>query len=83
MHLKRILYCFQLKRESSISDHINIYMKLLADLTNLDVVIEDEDKALILLNSLPDEGYEIFVLTLINRRIFLSYSEVTTALVNY
>ena len=48
----------------------------------MNVVIDDEDKILILLSSLPDEGYETFVLTLINGRTFLSYSEVTTALVN-
>jgi len=45
-------------------------------------VIEDEDKVLILLSSLPDEGYETFVLTLINERTFLIYRDVTTALVN-
>ena len=66
----------------SISDHINNYTKLLANLTNLDVVVDDEDKALILLSSLPDEGYATFALTLINERTFLSYSEVTAALVN-
>jgi len=32
----------------------------------LDVEIEEENKAVILLNSLPDEEYETFVLTLIN-----------------
>jgi len=37
---------------------------------------------LILLSSLTDEGYEIFVFTLINERTSLSYIEVTTALVN-
>jgi len=58
-------------------------MKLLADLANLDVMFEDEDKVLILLSSLPDEGYETFVLTLINERTSLSYSEVITALVNF
>ena len=52
------------------------------NLTNLDVVIEDEDKALILLSSLPDEGYETFVLNLINGRTSFSYSELTVALVN-
>ena len=83
LHLKRRLYRFQLKGEISISDHINSYTKLLADLTNLDVVIEDEDKALILLRSLPDEGYEIFVLTLINGRTSFSYSKATAALVNH
>ena len=45
-------------------------------------MIEDEDKALILLSSLLNKGYETFVLTLINERTSLSYSEVTAALVN-
>jgi len=36
----------------------------------------------ILLSSLPDEGYEIFVLTLINGRTSLRDSEVTIALVD-
>ena len=48
----------------------------------MDVIIDDEDKALILLSSLSNEGYETFVLNLINERTSLSYSEVTTALVN-
>jgi len=45
LHLKRRLYYFQLKGRIFISDHINNYTKLLADLTNLNVVIENEDKA--------------------------------------
>jgi len=45
---------------------MNNYTKLLAELTNLDEVIKDVNKALILLSSLPDEVYEIFILTLIN-----------------
>jgi len=65
-----------------ISDHININSKLLADLANVDVVIEDEGKTLILLSSLPDVEYETFVITLVNGRISLSYNEVTTALAN-
>ena len=82
LHLERRLYNFQLKRGTSISDHINNYTKLLTDLANLDVVIDDEDKALILLNSLLDEGYETFVLILINGRTSLNHSGMITALVN-
>jgi len=48
----------------------------------VDVVIEDEDKVLILLSSLLDEGYETFVPSLINGRTLLIYSKVTTSLVN-
>ena len=58
-------------------------MKLLADLTNVDVVIEDEDKTFILLSSLPDEDNETFVLTLINGKQSLTYSEVSSAIVNH
>ena len=82
MHFKRRLYRFQLKRRTSISEHINIYTKLLTDLAKLDVVIDDEDKELILLSSLPNEGHETFVLTSINGRISLSYKKVTNTLVN-
>ena len=62
---------------------MNNYTKLLTDLVNVDVAIEEEDKALILLNSLPNEEYEIFILTLINGKQILNYSDVLAALVNY
>ena len=42
---------------------MNNYTKLLADIANVDEVMKDEDKALILLSSLLDDDYEIFVLT--------------------
>ena len=54
-----------------------------SDLINVDVDIEEENKALILLNSLPDEEYETFVLTLINGKQSLNYNDVSAALVNY
>jgi len=45
---------FPKKRGVSISDHTNTYTKLLANLANIDAVIDEEDKALILLSSLPN-----------------------------
>jgi len=62
---------------------MNKYTKLLTDLVNVNVDIEKEDKALILLNSLPDEEYETFVLTLINETQSLNYNDVLAALLNY
>ena len=44
LYLKRKLYRFQLKKGFFISDHINNYTKLLADLPSVDEVISDEDK---------------------------------------
>ena len=44
---------------------MNNYTKFLT-LVNVDVKIDKEDKAVIFLNSLPDEEYKTFTLTLIN-----------------
>ena len=83
LQLKSRLYGFHLKKGVSIDEHMNNYTKLLTDLVNVDVKIEKGDKALILLNSLPEEEYEIFILTLINGKQTLNYSDVLAALVNY
>ena len=82
LHLKRRLYHFQLKRGTSISNHMISYTKRLTDLANVDERIEVKDKALILLSSLPDEEYETFVMTLINGKSSLIYNEVKYAIVN-
>ena len=73
--LKSKLYSFQMQRECSINEHLNRYTKLLTDLVNMDVEIDEEDKAVILLNSLPVEKYETFTLTLINGRKSLNYND--------
>jgi len=64
-------------------EHMNNYTKLLANLANIDMVIEKEDKALILLSYLPDEDYRTFILTLIKSKQSLSYNEVSSTLVNH
>jgi len=72
-----------MKRGISIDEHMNSYTKLLTDLINMNVKIDKEDKTVILLNSLPEEEYETFTLTLINGSQSLNYNEVSAALVNY
>jgi len=83
LQLKSKLYRFQMKRGCSIDEHMNSYTKLLTDLVNVDVEIDKEDKAVILLNSLPQEEYETFTLTLIDGRKSLNCSEVSAAFVSY
>jgi len=62
---------------------MNDYTKLLTDLVNVDMDIEEEDKALIFLDSLLDEEYETFILTLINGKQSLNDNDVSVALLNY
>ena len=56
LQFKRRLYHIQMKRELSIDEHM--YTKLLTDIVNVDMEINEEDKVVILLNSLPEEEYE-------------------------
>ena len=49
----------------------------------MDVKTDEEDKVIILLNSLPAEEYETFTLTFINGRQTLDYHEVSSALASY
>ena len=50
-----------------MNEHLNRYTKLFTNLVNVDVKV-DEEKAVILLNSLPAEEYATFTLTFINGR---------------
>ena len=68
LQLKRRLYHFQMKREIFVDEHMNRYTKFLTDLVNVDVEIDEEDKTVIILNSLLREEYETFTLTLINEK---------------
>ena len=62
--------------------HLEEFNKLLAKLANLEEMIKDEDKALILMNSLP-ESYEPFVTTWIYGKEILKYGEISSALMNH
>ena len=57
LQLKSKLYSFQMQRGCSINEHLNRYMRLLTELVNMDVETSEQDKAVILLNSLPREEY--------------------------
>jgi hypothetical protein len=49
---------------SDLSQHINVFNQIIGDLKRVDVKFEDEDKALMLLNSLPTfSTYENLVTT--------------------
>ncbi|GFZ02006.1 hypothetical protein Acr_15g0006150 [Actinidia rufa] len=62
-------------------EHLNAFNKILADLQNLDVEIDDEDKALLLLNSLPDK-YEHLTTTLLYGKDEIKFNDVSNTLMN-
>ena len=59
--------------------HLDDFNKIILDLNNLGVKIEEEDQAIILLSSLP-KMYEHFVDTILYGKDTLTMSEVKAAL---
>ena len=81
LYLKKKFFRFQYKMGTPMAEHLNAFNKLLADLQNLDVEISDEDKALVLLNSLPDT-YDHLTTTLLYGKDSIHYEDVANALIN-
>ncbi|KAH9657805.1 hypothetical protein KPL70_023225 [Citrus sinensis] len=79
LYIKRRLYTFSMKDEVAMKDHVDEFNKLILDLENVNIILEDEDSALILLSSLP-ESYEHFVDTLLYGRQTLSLKDVKDAM---
>ena len=82
LYLLKRLYRLQLKSGMNISDHIDEFNRLLADLLNLDETFKDEQKAMLLIGSLPDE-LDHLCITLIHGKEKLSFEEVCATLLNY
>jgi len=81
LYLKKRIFRVQHKKGTSMNEHLNDFNKMIADLKNLDVEINDEDKALLLLNSLSDT-YEHLVTTLLYGKENIKFIDVSNALVN-
>ena len=53
LYLKKKLFWFEYTKDTSINDHLDGFNKIISDLLNLEIEIDDEDKAILLFNSLP------------------------------
>ena len=81
LYLKKKLFCFQYRTSISMSEHLNYYNKIFADLQNLEVDVSSEDKALLLLNSLPDT-YDHLITTLLYGKDEIKFDDVSNVLTN-
>lgn len=76
---KKNLYTLQIEKGSSITNYINVFKKIILDLEDINVKINDEDKTIILLFSLPN-SYEHLVDTLIYGRQTITMVDVKETL---
>ena len=84
LYQKQRLYGLKMGEGSDLSQHINMFNQIIGDLKRVDVKLEDEDKALMLLNSLLTSSmYENLVTTLTWGKETLELEDVTGALLAF
>ncbi|CAA0822792.1 Uncharacterized mitochondrial protein AtMg00810 [Striga hermonthica] len=79
LYLKQRLYGLKMQEGNDLGQHVNIFNQVVTDLASLKVKMEDEDKAMILLCSLPS-SYEHMVTTLTYGKEMIKTEEITSAL---
>ncbi|CAJ2662759.1 unnamed protein product [Trifolium pratense] len=67
---------------SNLQQHVNVFQNILTDLTRLGVQMDDEDKAIILLCSLP-ESYDHLVTTLTYGKESITLASISSALLSH
>ena len=79
LYLKKKLYTLKMEDSKDLRKHLDEFNRIVLDLSNIGVKIEDEDQGILLLSSLP-KCYEHFVDTILYGKDTLTMSEVKAAL---
>ena len=70
-----------MKEGTTVLEHLNFFNKIINELLTVDIKIDKEDKALILLSSLP-ESYDHIVTTILYGKETIILEEVTSTLLS-
>jgi len=81
LYLKKQLYGLRMKEGTTVLEHLNFFNKVISELLAVDIKSDEEDKALILLNSLS-ESYDHIVATMLCNKGTLILEEVTPTLLS-
>ncbi len=81
LYLRGKLHTFRMAEGTSLKDHLDEYNKLLLDLSNIGVEVDEEDKALILIYSLP-KSFEHITTTMLYGKETISLEEVEATLLS-
>jgi len=79
LYLKKQLYTLDMRECTNSLSHLNMFNVLITQLANLGVKIEEEDKAILLLNSLPS-SYDNLVTTILYDKTTIELKDVISAL---
>src|SRR3954470_6575480 len=79
LYLKKRLYNLQMVEGTPVKQHLDVFNSIIMDLGNIDIKVESEDQALIVLSYLP-ASYESFVDTLLYGKDTISLDDVSNLL---
>jgi len=82
LYVKKQLYGLQMKEGTNLLEHLNSYNMLNSQLVGFGVTLDEEDKAILLLASLPP-SYDHLVTTVMYGKETLSLDEVTSTLLSH
>lgn len=82
LYLKQRLYTLRMRKSISLKVHLDEFNKITMDLKNIDVKIDDEHQAIIVLCSLP-ASYEHFITTLLYGKDTISMEDVKASLLSW
>jgi len=81
LFMKKQLYSFRMKKGTSILHHLNAFIRILSDLLPPKVKLKEEDKALLLLSSLPS-SYDHLATTIMYGKETLKLEDIRQMLQN-
>ncbi|KAK8944625.1 hypothetical protein KSP39_PZI007680 [Platanthera zijinensis] len=81
LYVKRQLYSLRMSESNKLLEHMNAFNKLISQLRSMDVKVEEEDQALLLLSSLP-KSYDHLVTTILYGKDTLKMEEVMATLLS-
>ena len=82
LNLKRKLYELKMAEGADLAQHVHTFNKIISDLLRIDIKLDDENKAMMLLSSLP-ASYEQLVTTLLWGKETLEFEEISGALLDH
>ena len=82
VYLKKKLYGLKMQEGSDLVEYMNAFNQVVTDLARLGVDVADEDRAILLLCSLPP-SYEHLITTLTHGKETIKNEDITAALLSY
>lgn len=80
LYIRQMLYSYKIQHDRLLGDQLDEFSKVLDDLENANVKLQDEDKAILLLNVLPKSYDQLKDVMLYGRLITITLAELSVHL---